>query len=241
MLGIIDIHNHILPGVDDGAGSIKEAADMCALAVEEGIRTIVITPHYHLGMQAAGNDRRDNMLQLLEEEIEHLGLSLQIYRGNEIYYSVQAVEDLKAGKARTMGSSQYVLTEFSPGAEYSYIRMGLNHLIQEGYHPIIAHTERYKEIVCDKSRIYELAEMGSYIQINASGIMGMSGRKVRTFCSEMLKEELVHFVATDAHDLKDRAPRIRKCADYIIKKYGAAYAKRLFIDNPQKMLWDEYI
>ena len=241
MRGIVDIHNHILPGVDDGAGSIKEAADMCALAIEEGIKTIVVTPHYHPGRQAAGNDRRDSVLQQLEEEIEIRGLKLEIYRGNEIYYSAQAVEDLQAGKARTMGSSQYVLTEFSPGAEYSYIRMGLNHLIQEGYRPIIAHVERYKEVVCEKSRVYDLVEMGGYIQINAGGIMGMSGRKVKAFCNEMLKEELAHFVATDAHDLNNRAPRIKKCADYIIKKYGAAYAKRLFIDNPQKMLWDEYL
>lgn len=241
MEGIVDIHNHILPGVDDGARSIKEAADMCALAVEEGIRTIVATPHYHLGMQAAGNERRDHALQLLEEEIEIRGLKLQIYRGNEIYYSVQAVEDLRAGKARTMGSSQYVLTEFSPGAEYSYIRQGLSNLIQNGYFPVVAHVERYKAVACEKSRIYELLELGSYLQINVSGIMGMSGRKIKVFCNEMLGEELVHFVATDAHDLKSRAPRIRKCADYIIKKYGAAYAKRLFIDNPQKMLWDEYL
>lgn len=241
MRGIIDVHNHILPGVDDGARNIKEAADMCALAIEEGIKTIVVTPHYHLGRQAAGNDRRDNALQQLEEEIEIRGLKLEIYRGNEIYYSAQAVEDLHVGKARTMGSSQYVLTEFSPGAEYSYIRMGLNHLIQEGYRPIIAHVERYKEVVCEKSRIYELMELGSYFQINASGIMGMSGRKIKAFCNEMLGEELAHFVATDAHDLNSRAPRIGKCADFIIKKYGAAYAKRLFIDNPQKMLWDEYL
>ncbi len=241
MQGIVDIHNHVLPGVDDGAGSVKEAADMCALAVEEGIRTIVATPHYHLGMQAAGNERRDNALQLLEEEIAIRCLNLRIYRGNEIYYSVQAVEDLRAGKARTMGSSQYVLTEFSPEAEYSYIRRGLSHLVQEGYLPIIAHVERYKEVVCEKSHIYELVELGSYLQINVSGVMGMSGRKTKAFCNELLREELVHFVATDAHDLKNRAPRIKKCADFIIKKYGAAYAKRLFIDNPQIMLWDEYL
>lgn len=241
MQGIVDIHSHILPGVDDGAENIEEAVRMCVLAVEEGIRTIVATPHYHPGVQAADNGRRDYALQSLEEKIEGIGLKLQIYRGNEIYYSVQSVEDLRAGRARTMGSSQYVLTEFSPGAEYSYIRQGINHLIQEGYHPILAHAERYKEIICEKERIYELMEFGSYIQVNASGVLGTSGRKVKAFCNEMLKEELVHFVATDAHDLKDRAPRIRKCADFIIKKYGAAYAKRLFIDNPQKMLWDEYL
>lgn len=241
MQGIIDIHNHILPGVDDGAKSRLEAAGMCVFAVEEGIRTIVATPHYHPGVQAAGNERRDVSLQALEDEIERRGLRLQIYRGNEIYYSVQSVEDLLAGKARTMGSSQYVLLEFSPGADYSYIRQGLNHLIREGYRPILAHAERYREVVCEKSRIYELTEMGGYIQINASGVTGLSGRKVKAFCNEMLKEELVHFVATDAHDLKTRTPGIRKCADIIIKKYGAAYAKRLFIDNPQKMLWDEYL
>ncbi len=96
-------------------------------------------------------------------------------------------------------------------------------------------------MVCEKSRIYELVELGSYLQINVSGVMGMSGRKTKAFCNELLREELVHFVATDAHDLKNRAPRIKKCADFIIKKYGAAYAKRLFIDNPQIMLWDEYL
>lgn len=241
MQGIIDIHNHILPGVDDGAKSLFEAANMCALAWEEGIRVIVATPHYHPGVMAAGNDRRERVLGTLEEEIERRGLNLQIYRGNEIYYSVQSVEDLQSKKARTMGSSQYVLLEFSPVAEFSYIRGGLNHLIQEGYHPILAHVERYKEVVCEKSRVYELIEMGGYIQINVSGITGTSGRKIKAFCNEMLKEELVHFVATDAHDLNGRAPRIGKCADIIIKKYGAAYAKRLFIDNPLKMLWDEYL
>ncbi|MBD5540684.1 MAG: hypothetical protein HDR00_05740 [Lachnospiraceae bacterium] len=241
MHGMTDIHSHILPGVDDGAKDLQEAARMCALAAEEGIRTIVVTPHYHLGAQAADNSRRDHALEMLEAEMERRGFHLQFYRGNEIYYSTQAIDDLKAGKARTMGSSKYALIEFSPGAEYSYIRQGLNHVIQEGYLPIVAHVERYKAIIEDKSRIREITEMGSYIQINASGVMGMSGRKIKAFCKEILSEGLVHFIGTDAHDMNNRAPRLKKCADYIEKKFGAAYAKRLFIDNPQKMLWDEYL
>lgn len=241
MQGIIDIHNHILPGLDDGAGNLQEAARMCLLAVSEGIRTIVATPHYHLGIQAAGPEKREQALQLLEEEIERLGLKLEIYRGNEIYYSPQAMEDLKEKKARTMGSGKYILMEFSPKAEYSYIRQGIGFAVSEGYRPIIAHAERYGEIAKDKDCVSELIEMGGYIQINASGVLGTSGRKIKRICREMLKDELVHFVATDAHDLKKRAPRIQKCADYIITKYGAAYGKRLLIDNPRKMLWDEYL
>ena len=114
-------------------------------------------------------------------------------------------------------------------------------MLSGGYYPIAAHTERYRNVCCKTNGIIELTDMGCFIQVNAGSIMGKYGSGTKFLTRKMLKEDLVHFIATDAHDLYKRNPCLSQCAQYIGKKYGESSAKRLFYDNPMCVLRGEYI
>ena len=110
-----------------------------------------------------------------------------------------------------------------------------------GYYPIAAHIERYKNVCCKMGRIIELTEMGCLMQVNAGSIMGQYGIGAKQLTKKMLKQDLVHFVATDAHDPDHRPPHLSRCAQYIGRKYGESSRRRLFYDHPLCVLHGEYI
>ena len=148
---------------------------------------------------------------------------------------------MENGHAVTLAGSRYVLVEFNPSDYYDHIRNGLYTLLMNGYYPILAHAERYREIRAKKSGMSDLREMGCYIQVNAGSVMGKFGFDTRQYSRKLLKQELVHFIATDAHDVGKRAPHLSACADYMIKKYGEDYAAQLLYDNPSSVIQDKEI
>lgn len=242
MDGMIDVHCHILPGVDDGARSIDETKQMLSIAYEEGIEAIVATPHYHLGRRTADYQSVEIAFEKVKAEISRLGLPLQLYLGNEVFFHDEIIESLQQQSIHTMGETGYVLVEFLPQTAYAYIRTGLSRMVQEGYTPIVAHVERYMEILKNPSYVEDLIEMGCCIQVNAGSITGTGGFQIKSFCKKLFKNEWVDFVATDAHrGYGHRTPELCKCADYIEKKYGSAYAEKIFIQNPHQMLSGEFI
>ena len=239
---IVDIHCHILPGVDDGASSMEETVSMLEQAVADGITTMIATPHYHLGRKVASYDMVETAYQDVLSEIEKRKLPIRIYLGNEIFCSDTAIEDIAQKKAHTMDGTRYILLEFHPGNSYRDIRHGVHTAIEEGYIPIVAHAERYQALAEDIERVDELVQMGCYIQLNAADIMGAEGFRMKQLCKKLLKEELVHFVATDAHKSEGRrTPKLCKCVSYIEKKYGKDYAKAIFETNPMCVLQDKYL
>lgn len=239
---IVDIHCHILPGVDDGASSMEETISMLEQAVADGITTMIATPHYHLGRKVASYDMVEAAYQDVLCEIEKRKLPLRIYLGNEIFCSDTALEDITKKKAHTMDGTRYILLEFHPGNSYRDIRHGVHTAIEEGYIPIVAHAERYQALAENIDRVDELVQMGCYIQLNAADIMGAEGFRMKQLCKKLLKEELVHFVATDAHKAEGRrTPKLCKCVSYIEKKYGKDYAKAIFETNPMCVLQDKYL
>lgn len=241
MRGIIDIHSHILPYLDDGAADMEETIAMLKLAYEQGIRKMVATPHYHLGRHESSITKVKQSLEQVRIQMKRQGVTMELVMGNEIYYHPEAIEDVSLGKVSTLGDSSCVLVEFSPGSSLSYIRQALDFIIREGYTPVIAHTERYLELTKNLDDVANLIDMGCYVQMNAGSIAGNAGMKTKSFCKKLLKNELVHFVATDCHGLRSRTPEIQQSAEYIRKKFGDDYAKRLFIDNPETMLSGEYL
>lgn len=237
----IDIHSHILPGIDDGSDSMEMSMEMLRMAAKDGIGQMILTPHnkpWHSHTDYAGIAAKVERLQhrLTEERLD-----MKLYAGSELYYRSGLVDELDQGMAVTLANSHYVLVEFEPSADYDYIRNGMYALVTGGYDPIIAHAERYKNICSKTARIAELAKMGCFIQVNAGSIMGRYGFGVKQITRNMLKQGLVHFVATDAHDLDRRQPCLSLCADYIRKKYGQDSARRLFYEHPMCVLHDEYI
>ena len=237
MLGIVDIHCHILPKVDDGSGSVEETMHMLETAYEEGVRTIVATPHYHPGRGYANQGVVLERLKEIQELVEMHYTGLRIYRGNEVVYHDSIVEDLDQNICYTMNETDYVLVEFHPSHTFDYIRKGAAKVLQGGYIPIIAHVERYMALLKKPDYVKQLVEMGCLIQINAGSVMGNMGLKTKGFCKKLLKKGWVHFIATDAHKQSgSRTMAIEQCAKYIERKYGSDYATQLLVDNPEMML-----
>lgn len=235
--GYVDIHSHILHAVDDGAANLAEARKMLELAYSEGIRIICTTPHFHPGSH-------EGQRMLIEERLTELRRlaadcvpGLEIVPGNELHYGESAVAALNSGACRCLGSGRYVLVEFHPGREYTHLREGLNRLITSGYIPILAHVERYTCLKKQTSRVSELIQMGAYIQVNAKSVLS---RQTSRWVKGLLQDELVHFIATDSHNARDRAPQLKACGAYIAKKYGE-YARLLLRENPLRAIRGEYI
>lgn len=236
----IDIHCHILPGLDDGSISMEETKKMLEIAYNEGIRTIISTPHYHEGWRTTSISTMEETFKNVKDLIADFIPCMDIHLGCEIYYSHEIIKLLNEKHIPTMANSKYILIEFSPLSEYRYIKNGLQELLLEGYCPILAHVERYKNIIGQLGLVQELIDMGVYIQVNAISVTGGSGR-YKKFTKKLLKYNLLHFIGTDSHDDKVRAPVVKQCIKYISKKYSYSYVKELLIDNPIKILKNEYV
>lgn len=241
MTNYIDIHSHLLPGIDDGAKDFNTSMEMFRIAAQNGITRMILTPHHKPMHHNASPARIADMIAKTKEVLDKERIDIQLYAGNEIYYHSEAVERLEEGKACTMAGSEYVLVEFGPMDGYDYIRNGIYQVMAGGYRPILAHAERYSSICSDAGRVEDLTEMGCYIQLNAGSIMGKFGFGTKQFTKKVLKRQLVHFVATDAHDTEKRGPHISECAKYISRKFGEAYAEELLYENPMHVIRNEYI
>ncbi len=234
--GFIDVHCHILPGVDDGAKDIEQAKEMLQIAYEEGIRAIVVTPHNYASHRSVTLWQMQEVIQKLNTLLQSWNMNIWLYPGNEIFYRSGVAEQLENGSIQTMAGSRYVLIEFEPTVEYSYLRDGLSEILNYGYFPILAHAERYDCLFRKKERPLELKKRGIYIQINASSLVEGFGSELKRRSKILLKDNAIDFIGTDAHSNRTRAPRIKRCAEYLVKKIGKEKAERILFNNPQAIL-----
>ncbi|WP_091231332.1 CpsB/CapC family capsule biosynthesis tyrosine phosphatase [Anaerobium acetethylicum] len=239
MNGFIDIHSHILPGVDDGPKGIEGSVAIIRAAYAEGITHMIATPHYRQGQYGRSVEELMEALGQVVEALREADIPVTVSLGNEIYYSGSVLEKLEVERLLTLGGSRYVLIEFSPGEEYRQIKGGLHALLLAGYRPVLAHAERYSCLRNDIRNLRELVRMGFCIQINASSISGGGGLFKQLFVNRLMREDLVHYVATDAHGIESRPPKLDRCIRKIEKKYGEDYVRTLLIDNPGKILEDD--
>ncbi len=236
-----DIHCHMLPRLDDGAESFEESVQMLKIAFREGIRTICLTPHYMPERWKPRLDKAKEYQKYLQRYATQLSNDIKIYLGNELFYRQGIVEDLRNGSCLTLNNSRYVLVEFAPRMMYQEILKGLNSLMSGGYIPILAHIERYMEIIGKLERAEEIKQRGIIIQVNASSVLGGSGNEAKKFVRKLLKNELVHVICTDAHSNNHRAPYIADCVQFVMKHYGSDYAEQLFYKNAEKILYDKKV
>ena len=236
MSGYIDMHCHILPEVDDGAESIEETVQMLQIAYQEGIRCIIATPHHHPKRGKESPKVLRKKLRLVRREAEKIDKKFRVYLGTEVFFGQDIPEKLKAGTVLSMNKRACVLLEFSPMDSFSYIQQGIQTVQMAGYEVILAHAERYMCVLDKPERIEYLWKMGTLIQINSSSITGGSGRKVKKFVRQLLAQQMVHCVGTDAHGIEYREPRMQKAAEYVERKYGKEYMRRIFFSNAKELL-----
>lgn len=229
----IDIHCHLLPGVDDGAGSMDDAVALLKMAWEDGTGTLVLTPHYR------GHYRRNTPQQLRETFAALCAQApegMELYLGCEVGYEPEVWEKLTEGRVLTIHGGRYVLLELSVGVTGPQAVQAVREIAECGFVPIIAHIERYPVFQRDKALVGAVLDQGALVQINADSIMGRWGFGAKRFCRWLLARRLAHFVASDSHDAQERPPKLAACYRYICEKYGEDYAAALFWNNARVVL-----
>ncbi len=239
MEGFVDIHTHILPGVDDGARDTAQALTLLKQAYSQGTRAVILTPHYRGRYRGNVREKLAGKFKELQTALGTECPELGIYLGCEVGYELDISEKIADGSVLSLNNTQYVLLEFQNTNFRSRILDGVLEVINFGYIPIVAHVERYDAIRKSPRLAEELIDLGALLQINADGVLGKDGFGVKRCCHQLLKHNLVHFIATDAHDQETRRPELKTCYQKVRKKYGQMYADALFIHNGRAVLAGE--
>lgn len=234
--GIFDIHCHIVPGVDDGAADTGETRKLLQMEYDQGVRNIILTPHFRFQMFETPLEKIKRQFELAEGIAAEISSDLHTYLGCEFHANMEMVPMLREKKISTMAGSRYVLVEFSHSSEKSYIRERLSALLSGGYKPIIAHIERYEATRTDLDFVEDMVSMGAYMQINADSIVGKDGFFTKRYCLKLMKNDLLHFVGSDCHDSRKRISRIGEAYQTVAKKMGRDYATQLFVQNPRMII-----
>ena len=238
---MIDIHSHILCGVDDGPKTIEETKALLEHAYKQGVRTIVSTSHRRKGMFETSERVMVEQFQVARQLAKEVAEDLTLLFGAEIYYTSDVLEKLEKGKLPTLNGTRYALIEFSMNTAYRDMHAALTKLLMQGITPVIAHIERYHELEGREDRVEELIDMGCYTQINSASVLkpklfGDDMKFMKKRAQYFLGKGLVHVVASDMHNLDQRPSYMKKAFQIIASKYGEKRAKDLFINNPMQIL-----
>lgn len=233
---MIDLHSHILPGIDDGAGDVRTAIAMARAFVADGVEIVACTPHILPGLyNNTGPGIRAAVAQL-QNELDALSIPLQLVTGADNHIDPDFVAGLKSGRLLTLADSSYVLVE--PPHHVVPARLeDLFFAIQvSGYVPILTHPERLTWIGARYDLIRKMFRAGVWMQVTSGSLAGSFGREPKYFAEKMLGEGMVHILATDAHDLKRRPPDLGRGRALAAKALGEAEADNLVVHRPKAIL-----
>lgn len=233
---MIDIHTHILPGIDDGAPDIEETKRLLEMSWKQGVTTIIATPHYSHHTDLA---KLQECLRMTQKAAKKIAPQFEIYLGQEILYFEGITDCLDQGKALTLANSRYVLVEFRPDDNFVRLSRAVRELVSMGYFPVVAHIERY---VClrKKGKTEELIDYGAYLQMNASSVLGGVFNWDARWCRKEIAEGRIHFIASDMHNSSSRSPRMAD-AWKKLGKNKALLQKQIFWINQKYILKDKIL
>lgn len=240
---MIDLHCHLLPGLDDGPRDIGEAVAMCRHAVEQGITHAITTPHIHVGRWDNGADSIGDAVARLRDALAEAGIALQLGFAGEVRLSDQLPAQLARGDIPFYGEVdgfRVMLLEFPHG----HIPPGGDKLaawlLSQGIRPLIAHPERNKQVMRSVDSIYPFVEAGCWLQVTGGAVCGAFGDAALATAHHLLREDLVAVVASDAHNLGARPPVLRDAYEVVARSYGEHRAGRLMLDTPAMMIAQQF-
>ena len=232
---MIDLHSHLLPGIDDGAPDLATALQLARIAVDDGITHMVCTPHIHPG-------RYDNTVESIQQALTELqqGLAAQqidliVSAAAEVRFGMELMVAVKQNNIPFLGEwqSQPVLLLEFPHGEIPFGAERLTAwLLQQGIKPMIAHPERNKGLLRSPAKLQPFIEQGCLLQVTAGAVAGRFGGAAQELAQTLLKEELVTILASDAHNIEHRPPILSQGRDAASALIGEAAAQRLVLDNP---------
>ena len=228
---MIDIHHHCLPEVDDGPKSWDSAVDMCRMAADEGIETIIATPHVLRGLWKART--RQELINRLSELRDRCPEGPELHLGSEYFFAHDMVEVLEAGQhILPLAGGRYVLLELAAEGVPPMVESPLYRAQLGGWTPVIAHPERNRGYQADPDLLADHISRGAKAQITTGSLTGMFGRAAQTAAEQFLERDLVHFVATDAHDPERRPPATSRALETLRALVGESRTRALTHDNP---------
>lgn len=227
---MVDIHCHILPGLDDGSDSLETSLKMAEMAIADGVTHVAGTPHANSEYEFAAE-----MVRARRDEIQaQLGDRLNIVTGCDFHLSFENMKALRANtKSFTLNQGDYLLVEFANFAIPASMDQTLHELQLLGLHPIITHPERNPLIRSQWERLWGWLRQGCYVQVTAQSITGGFGRRAQQAAELLLDANAVHFVASDAHNLTTRPLRLKPVFDALVQSSGEKLARAVLEENPR--------
>ena len=238
VLAMVDIHCHILPGLDDGARDMETSVEMCRVAAEDGIEATVCSMH--------ANDQYAFDPELVQKTIDQVmsqtGGKPRLYPGCDFHLSYQNITNaLREPKRYTINHGSYLLVEFADFAVPPNIDEVFFQFRSRGMIPIITHPERNPWLMGARHKLFEWVDAGALVQVTAGSLTGRFGERAGRFSEWLLEHRMLHFVATDAHNVNDRPPRLTPAYERVAKDFGRDVADRIFRENPRAALESQEI
>jgi protein-tyrosine phosphatase len=230
---MIDIHSHILPAQDDGSKNIEQSVAMLQMAAASGTTDIVASPHANLEFAF---DPREVERKIAELQAA-VGDTPRIHYGCDFHLTPENIEDALRNPGKfSIDHRGFILVEFSDAFIPKSTSEIFGAMLDAGIHPVITHPERNPILQHKLEELEAWVELGCYLQVTAQSLFGSFGNRARDFSHLLMDRRLVHFLASDAHDLKHRTTALQPAWEYVEGRYGAETARRLLIDHPRAAL-----
>ena len=235
---MIDIHSHVLPGIDDGSRDMDMSLELLAMSADSGVEVLVTTPHCNIPDEFGNyaSPELERLFQRLLDARDEAGIPLKLCRGAEIFATPDLPDLLREGRAWTLNSTRYFLTEFSFDEDPDFCREILGECADLGFRPVIAHPERYYFLQNDPRIAFEWCTSGYALQINKGSLLGRFGREAQMAAELLIGHGLAACVASDAHHPVQRSTHMGEIAELLAEEFGEDYARLLLEENPARIL-----
>ena len=233
---MIDLHCHILPGIDDGAPSVPVALEMAQMFVADGVTHVACTPHILPGVYHNSGPQIRQAIQSLQDLLDQQGIPLRLVVGADNHMVPDFIAGLRSGHLLSLADSRYVLVEPPHHTPPPRLEEFFFALVAAGYVPVLTHPERLSWIKSHYAAIERLFQAGVWMQITAGSLTGAFGKTARYWAERMLDEGRVHILATDAHDTEKRYPNLRRGRDLAAARIRRSEAEHLVMTRPQGIL-----
>ena len=233
---MIDLHCHILPGIDDGAPDLEVALAMARCAVDDGITVTACTPHIYPGLYENNRDSIMAAIESFRQVLASENIPLRLVEGADTHLAPDLVGQIKAGKVPTLNGSRYFLFEPPHHIEPPRVEDTVFSIIAAGYVPVITHPERLTWIEDNYAIFGRMVKSGAWMQITAGSLTGRFGARPKYWAERILDEGLCHILATDSHHIKRRPPLLAEARDTAVKRLGRIEAEHLVVTRPLGIL-----